>query len=91
MYEKQYENPGGGGEGGPAPKQDELEGVQPGSSRYCLGFRLLGLAVHLPDDLVDVDDLVGVLLQHLLRGQAGTVASVTVTQTDCRLHIGGVE
>ena len=82
MYEKQYENPGGGGEGGPAPKQEELEGVQPGSSRDCLRFRLLGLAVHLPDDLLDVDDLVGVLLQHLLRRQAGAVASVPVTETD---------
>ena len=89
MYEKQYENPGGGGGGGPAPKQGQLGGVQPGSSRDRLGFRLLGLAVHLPDDLVDIDDLVGVLLEHLLRGQAWTVASVTVTQADCRLHIEG--
>ena len=65
--------------------------VEAGSSRNRLRFGLLGLAVHLPDDLVDVDDLVGVLLQHLLGRQAWTVASVPVTQTDCRLHMEGVE
>ena len=88
MYEKQYENPAGGG--GPASKQGKLGGVEPGSSRDRLGLWFLGLAVHLPDDLVNVDNLVGVLLEHLLWGQAWTVASVTVTQTDCRLHKEGV-
>ena len=53
--------------------------MEPGSSRNRLWFGLLWLAVHLPDDLVDVDDLVGILLEHLLRRQAGTVAGVSVT------------
>ena len=77
MNEKLYQNQSQGG---------QEHGVEATSARDCLRFRLLGLAVHLPDDLLDVDDLVGVLLQHLLRRQAGAVASVPVTETDCGLE-----
>ena len=77
MNEKLYQNQSQGG---------QEHRVEATSARDCLRFRLLGLAVHLPDDLLDVDDLVGVLLQHLLRRQARAVASVPITETDCGLE-----
>lgn len=84
MNEKQYENPV---EGYPAPGGEDGDGGgDDGGLRDRLGLGLLRLAVHLPDHLVDVNDLVLGLLQHLLGWQTGSVARVPVAEADSCPH-----